>query len=348
MIGRHSRVLRHAPHGFTLIELLVVTAVTGVLIALLLPAVQTAREAARRVACKNNLHQIALAVANYQDAHSAYPPSYCVTRGTTLAANNGSWSIHGRILPYLEEASAFNAVDLSVPWDAQLGSGVPTMAIATFQCPSDPNSETLRVDARGNAFTHAQNYGFNFGSWLVYDPVNARTGDGSFHVNSSTRPGDFVDGLSNTLLAAEVKSFQSYIRNTADPGPTAPNDTAAFLGFTSPVQLKLGTVRNENTGHTEWCDGRVHHTGITTVFTPNTRVGYLAAGREYDIDFNSRQEGSSATQPSYAAVTSRSWHRQVVHAALMDGSVRAIAERVELRIWRALGTRAGGEYVTEY
>jgi hypothetical protein len=264
-----------------------------------------------------------------------------------LSSNNGSWSIHGRILPHLDQANAVNVVDLTIAWDFQLDSGVPTMAVAPYLCPSDPNSEIVRVDSTGKPITHPQNYGFNFGSWLVHDPVTSQKGDGGFFVNSSTRPGDFADGLSNTLLAAEVKAFQSYIRNTADPGAVPPTDPKAFVGFTSPVQLRLGPNVNDNTGHTEWCDGRVHHSGITTVFTPNTRVRYINAGREYDIDFNSRQEGTSMTQRSYAAITARSWHKNLVHAALMDGSVRAINDQITLPVWRALGTRAGGEDVTD-
>jgi type II secretory pathway pseudopilin PulG len=328
-------------------ELLVVMAIIGVLIALLLPAVQQAREAARRTQCKNNLKQIGLAVQNYCDVAGVYPPSFCIDRGVALSTNNGSWSIQGRLLPFLDQSNAFNRIELTLPWDQQLLSGVPTMAVGPYLCPSDPHSDTMRADAAGNPLTHPQTYGFNFGTWLVWDPATGQGGDGVFHVNSSVRPADIVDGLSNTILAAEVKAFQSYIRNTADPGPTPPTDPAAFVGFTSPVQLKLGPNLNDNTGHTEWCDGRVHHSGITTVFTPNTRVRYVRGGREYDIDFNSRQEGNSATQRSYAAVTARSWHVGQVHVALMDGSVRAFSDRVDSRVWRSLGTRAGSEQPAE-
>jgi len=320
-------------------------AIIGVLVVLLLPAVQFSREAARRVQCKNNLHQIAVAVHNYCEVASVYPPSFCIDRGVALSTNNGSWSIHGRLLPFLEQGNAFKQVRLDTPWDTQLATGVPTMAVGPYQCPSDPHSDTMRVDASGNAFTHPQNYGFNFGTWPVFDPVTGQGGDGAFYVNSSTRPSSFADGLSNTLLAAEVKAFQPYIRNTQDPGPTPPSSPDAFVGFTG--QLKLGPNLNDNTGHTEWCDGRVHHSGITTVFTPNTVVRYVSGGREYDIDFNSRQEGTSATQRSFAAITSRSWHKGVVHAAMMDGSVRSISEHVSSPVWRALGTRAGGEDVDD-
>jgi prepilin-type processing-associated H-X9-DG protein len=129
------------------------------------------------------------------------------------------------------------------------------------------------------------------------------------------------------------------LRNTNDPGatvPTTPADIAELSG-----QLK-------STGHTVWPDGRVHHSGVTTVFTPNTRVSYLSDGTEYDIDFNSQQEGKSATRITYAAVTSRSHHSGMVNVLLMDGSVRSIADGIDVTTWRALGTRRGGEVAGEY
>jgi hypothetical protein len=107
--------------------------------------------------------------------------------------------------------------------------------------------------------------------------------------------------------------------------------------------VKYGPNTNDNTGHTEWPDGRVHHSGITTVFTPNTKVIFSSGGRDYDIDYNSRQEGTSATQPTYAAITARSYHPGVVNAAMMDASVQTIRQTISLPIWRALGTRHGGE-----
>ena len=125
--------------------------------------------------------------------------------------------------------------------------------------------------------------------------------------------------------------------------PTSPAQVAGLVGG---GQFKLGPTINDNTGHTEWCDGRVHHSGITTVFAPNTYVAYAHSdGNTYDVDYNSMQEGRSATERTYAAVTSRSYHPGVVNACLMDGSVRSISETIELTVWRALGTRQGGEVV---
>ena len=100
----------------------------------------------------------------------------------------------------------------------------------------------------------------------------------------------------------------------------------------------------KETGHTEWVDFKVHETGFTAAFPPNTRVAYSSGGADYDVDFVSAGETSLAAD-TYAAVTSRSYHPGVVNALLMDGSVRFYGNGVSRDVWRALGTRAGGEAV---
>jgi prepilin-type N-terminal cleavage/methylation domain-containing protein len=333
--------------GFTVTELLVVLAVIGSLMALLLPAVQATREAARRTSCVNNLRQLGLAAHNFQTAHGIFPPSFVHKPGTRLTTNNGSWSIHGRLLPYVEQGSAYLQVRLDLAWDAQenKSTGVPTMRIPTFLCPSEVD-DTVRVDSSGAPKVYPQNYGFNFGPWFVYDPITNQGGDGSFFVNSRLTPGEFRDGLSHTLCAADVKAFTPYFRNTTDPGPSIPSSPADLSPFASSAQFKLGPRTNDNTGHTEWPDGRVHHSGFTTVFAPNTQVLYEHSdGKTYDIDYNSRQEGKSDSQATYAAVTARSYHPGIVNVVLMDGSVRAISDSIELDVWRALSTRDGREVV---
>jgi hypothetical protein len=327
------------------VELLVVFAVIGILIALLLPAVQAAREAARRAQCLNHLKQLALAVHNYENSIHSYPPSFCIRASTILSGNNGSWSIHGRILPYLEQGIAYDQVRLDIAWDAQLASGVPTMEVPVYVCPSDPDGDTLRTNGPV-PYVHPVNYGFNMGTWLVWNPAVNSGGDGVFFPNSTIRPSDVYDGLSNTLCASEVKAFTPYFRNTADPGPMPPAVPEAVAGYASGgAQFRVGPNLNDNTGHTEWCDGRVHHSGFTAWFPPNTRVPYAHTdGATYDIDYNSRQEGQSSTQPTFAVVTSRSYHSGgVVNAALMDGSARPFTKETAAQVWRALGTRIGRE-----
>jgi prepilin-type N-terminal cleavage/methylation domain-containing protein/prepilin-type processing-associated H-X9-DG protein len=333
--------------AFTLIELLVVIAIIAVLIGLLLPAVQKVRDAAARIKCANNLKQIGLALHNYESAYGAYPPSMYAPVGTTFGTNNGSWSVHGRILDQIEQGNAGLRVNLEVAWDQQLASGVPQTRIPIYVCPAEV-SDKVRTNA-GAAYVYPHTYGFNFGTWFVYNPVNGAGGDGVFFPNARVRPTDIADGLSNTLMAAEVKAFTPYMRNTPDPGPTVPASPDAVAALAASGQAKLGPATNDNTGHTEWPDGRVHHSGFTTVFTPNTRVPFTYNGAVYDIDYNSRQEGNSATIPTYAAITARSYHGGgIVNVALMDGSVRSVTNNINLAVWRALSTRQGGEVVGDY
>lgn len=329
--------------GFTLIELLVVIAIIAILIALLLPAVQQAREAARRAECKNNLKQLGLAIHNYQSSHKYFPPSACIAGGS--ASNNGSWSVHGRILDYLDQGNLRGLVDLSLPWDGQ--QAINGFKVPGYACPSDPLSDTARDPGSGRPNLYPTTYGFNFGTWFVFDQSNGRGGDGMFHPNSRLSFRDCTDGSSQTLLAAEVKAFTPYFRNIAPSSTAVPDTPQQVIAMASGGQKKLSaTDNNKNTGHTEWCDGRVHHQGFTTVFTPNTRVIHVEAGVELDVDYNSWQEGKlngTSVPPTYAAITSRSYHAGIVQVVLVDGSARSISENIDRSVWRALGTRAGGE-----
>ena len=99
--------MRQTRNGFTLIELLVVVGIIAILVGLMLPAVQKVRNAAARLYCQNNLHQIGIALHNYEVVHKQYPPSFTITQGTSITTNNGSWSIHARLLPYLEQANSY-------------------------------------------------------------------------------------------------------------------------------------------------------------------------------------------------------------------------------------------------
>ena len=150
--------MRSSHRGFTLIELLVVIAVIAILIALLLPAVQQAREAARRSQCKNNLKQIGLALHNYQATANVFPPSFCIG-----ATTGGAWSIHARILPYLDQANAFKKADLSVSYSSPPNStsGITAQELPIYRCPSEVNT-AIRV---GTPSYYVPNYAFNGGSW---------------------------------------------------------------------------------------------------------------------------------------------------------------------------------------
>src|SRR5262245_7198879 len=109
--------------AFPLVEVRVVIAIIGVLVGLLLPVVQSARESARRTQCQNNLKQIGVAINSYVAANTAIPPTFCIQPGAVLAGNNGSWSVHGRLLPFIEQHNAYEQVRLDVAWDAQVATG---------------------------------------------------------------------------------------------------------------------------------------------------------------------------------------------------------------------------------
>ncbi|SMP56319.1 prepilin-type N-terminal cleavage/methylation domain-containing protein [Neorhodopirellula lusitana] len=328
--------------AFTLVELLVVIAIIGVMVGLLLPAVQAAREAARRMQCSNHLKQIALSVHNYQSAFKKFPPSALIDRSISSTGNNGSWGVHGRILSFLEQGSVYENVDLSIAWDNQ--SAIDGVKIPTYACPSDPGSDQERVFDDGRPTLYATNYGFNFGRWFVYDPTDNTGGDGMFFPNRMLSFRDCLDGTSNTLLIGEVKAWTPYTRNGGPASTTMPSNQAeAEVVVASGTQFK-------NTGHTEWPDGRVHHTGITVTLPPNSKVHYTDSGQLHEeMDYNSWQEGKDgiAGNPSYASINSRSHHQGLVMTARVDGSVGAITDSIDLDTWHALGTRHGGEVIQE-
>ena len=333
--------MRIVRNGFTLVELLVVIAIIGVLVGLLLPAVQAAREAARRMQCSNNLKQLGLACHNYESSFSKFPPSAIVNFSVTSTGNNGSWGVHGRILPFLEQGNLYQSIDVNIAWDSQMA--INNLKIPTYACPSDPGSDLVRDPGSGRPLLYPTSYGFNFGRWFVYDPSIRRGGDGMFFPNSFLQFRDCRDGTSQTLLAADVKAWTPYNRN-GGPSTTAmpTNQSEAEVIVTSGTDFKL-------TGHTEWPDGRVHHTGFTVVMPPNAIVRHTNGGQVYQqTDFNSWQEGrnGAAGSPTYAIITSRSFHPSVVQVGFVDGSVRSIPDTVNLSVWHALGTRAGGEVVS--
>ena len=326
--------------GFTLVELLVVIAIIGVLIGLLLPAVQAVREASRRMSCSNHIRQLGLALHNYHDAFKRFPASTVVNLDVQSTGNNGAWGVHGRILNFLEQVPLAEKVDLSQPWDNQPAiDGVP---IEVFGCPSDPGSGEMRVTGNGRPNLFPTNYGFNFGTWFVFDPQTRQGGDGMFYPNSFLKFRDVLDGTSSTLLASEVVAWTRYTRNGGPASTDIPEDPETVS------TLALSGTQYKITGHTEWPDGRVHHTGFTTTLTPNTYVPFIdPSGNEVDLDYNSWQEGrnGSAGLPTYAAITSRSRHPGLVQSLMVDGSVQSVTESVDRTVWRAWGTRRGREVV---
>lgn len=207
-------------NAFTLVELLVVIAIIGILIGLLLPAVQQVREAARRTDCSNKIRQMGLAIMNYESGHKHFPPGW--TAGDPLdAASVPGWGWSAHILPFLEAGNVFDQIDFDVAIDDPFHTDTIKNNLAVFQCPSDAAPKLLNLDVHvehgshfvshdppqhdhGELFVGRSNYSGVFGSTEIED--NPFKGNGAFFANSKIELRDFLDGQSNTIIVGERRN----------------------------------------------------------------------------------------------------------------------------------------------
>ena len=202
--------------GFTLVELLVVIAIIGLLVALLLPAIQAAREAARRTQCANNLKQMGVAIQNYELLLRGLPPGALVARRPDGSIWTSYLGPHARILPFLELNTVFSSMNIDTFYGDLANKEAVGRVIDGFLCPSEVRREPMAHATFGNI--GGVNYGFCMGDWYVWNGVDQPEVPtrSAFGVNMSRRWAGFTDGLSNTLLMSEVKNYQVTIR---DCGP---------------------------------------------------------------------------------------------------------------------------------
>jgi prepilin-type N-terminal cleavage/methylation domain-containing protein/prepilin-type processing-associated H-X9-DG protein len=326
------RAMRFARAAFTLIELLVVIAIIAILIGLLIPAVQKVREAAARAKCANNLKQIGLAVQMFHDANGFLPPNGSWQTANSPLFSGTPYSVHGRILAYIEQSALAQQVNLDV--DVITQPAVIGTRIPTYVCPSDPSDHKTSNPVA----TWPTNYAAANGGWFVENEQTGLFGDGAFPGVSypsrgSLRLTDITDGTSTTAGFAEVKAFSPVLFRVANlptlPAPATPSDAVNLGGQFMPTGA-----------HCSWAHAGTLYSSLTFVFPPNTRVPYLNStdGQVYDVDWD-----GGGSQNGYAAITARSYHSGGVNALLMDGSVRFVTDSISQTTWRALGTRNRGE-----
>jgi hypothetical protein len=237
----------------------------------------------------------------------------------------------------VDQANLFQLVAFDTGYASQ--PTVTKQMIPIYICPSE-----IRAVAKPGTPTHFPvNYGASVGTWLAFDPNNGQSGDGAFGINSTTSFAHFTDGTSNTIGFLEVKAYQPAIRNSGTPTganvppPANPTDVATYGGAFA-----------TDWSHTEWVNGEVLQSGATTSFPPNTMIPYTNGGQVYDVDFTAQRLGNSLTIQTYLVVTSRSYHVGGAHALMMDGSARFISSSISKDLYRALGTRQGGELTSDF
>ena len=332
--------MQRVRRAFTLIELLVVIAIIGVLIALLLPAIQQAREAARRTQCRTNLQQIGKAIHNYNDAHRVLPPSNVyggpVTGTSSWCRHNGFKGL-ALLLPYLEEREVYDAINflfLAVPTPTNPGAtgtfttcgSAPLRSYAenttalrikemgVFLCPSDYQQKTWRGRT---------NYGLCMGSHNITPGANASwsaTNDayaGPFLDVRSVTLSDILDGTSQTVFAAEISH--------------RPN-TYRYVGATPTDCQADKTLVNGNSWRGRSWMGHDRRSPIVMGRSPNNQYADCC-----------QWEGFSASTAGLLALPPRSMHQGGCHALFGDGSVQFLSDSLDPRISHHLGTKAGGE-----
>lgn len=331
---------QHRYRAFTLVELLVVIAIIGILVALLLPAVQAAREAARRASCTNNLVQMIIAVHNYESAHRVYPPGTIDAQGPIKNIPQGfhhSWVTH--LLPYVEQRVAYNHIDRSVSVYHQNNSAVRTIEPSLFRCSSSPIGRGGRINY---AAVHHD----------VESPIDANN-NGVFFLNSRVRYLDVSDGASQTLFLGEklhlvgdmgwMSGTNATLRNTGTPinrvlelprnlGPLQARGSASassgFEDFDKSMQLEL--AEDDSESQPPAAEDRPDAEPDTPPLAPPGQP---------------LLKGFPMTATAVGGFASR--HPGGANFALGDGSVKFIADTINMKVIQQLAHRADGQLLLE-
>ena len=326
---------RHA--GFTLVELLVVIAIIGILVALLLPAIQMAREAARRTQCNNNLKQIGIAMHNHHDSQGRFPQGWPVMTHPhypTIPAFLYRWSPLARITPYMEQYAVYQAFNLDMPLFGHNGNNdiygygvhpdnVEAVAqqIHSFLCPSD-RAQIIETGYGPTNYKVCKGSGRTGGS-------NSQA-DGVFTLEPGLRMADVLDGTSNTAMLSESMLGRGGAAGTVT-AENRPYIVAIITGagpLTESECLDPAATAQMVRG-ARWVDAWLLYTFYDHGLAPNSASP--DCGRQ-----------------GHTWHAARSQHPGGVHVGFCDGSVRFIHESIDTSTWRALGSRSGGEVLGRF
>jgi len=343
-----------------LVELLVVIAIIGILISVLLPAVQAAREAARRMQCTNNLKQCGLALHNYHSTHNVFPG---------IGTGNFCFSVQAKLLPYAEQAALHDLIDFKLPLITGVAgamvlnpvqSDAATKRIPMFRCPSDGEQDTFvgALHASDPTLLTGGNYMVCIGggpsqSYALHSSQRSRH-KGLFYFNSQTGFRDMTDGSSNTLAMAETLLGDQQTTSGATPGNArrqvglttaltagGPGSTAVGFpelaeitgGFNQPdwVSIVSACISWQGDMASTWIVGRSRFTSFNAFVPPNSYPDLVPSG---------------GGQSQLGLHFTRSNHTGGINALLGDGSVQFISNSIAVTMYQAMAAVSSGEVVS--
>ena len=320
--------------GFTLIELLVVIAIIGVLIALLLPAVQAAREAARRAQCVNNLKQLGIALHNYHDTLGSFPLGRVNLKnpppGTT--ASDRSYSTFAKILPFIEQGTITASLNFDLGYLNAANATAYSATMSVLLCPSDHMS---RIPNGWGGTNYRNNEGTSVVMWYGASDasgVNASmpAPNGLFFANETYRVADVLDGTSNTA------AFSEHLKGDFNQG-VATQRSDSFRPGTYPATPDEAVSLCKNFDWTNLSFQGVSDVGAPWIYGYHSTTSYWHSGPP-----NTR---SCMFPPSRIMTVANSNHPGGVNVGMADGSVKFVKDTVNLGTYRAMGTRSGGEII---
>ena len=311
--------------GFTLVELLVVIAIIGVLVALLLPAVQAAREAARRMACANNIRQLGIALQNHHDAKEGFPPGVLSNSGVLFGYPRATWMMH--TFPYIEEGALFAQFDFNAPpgcggavWLYETNYDVVSQPVELLLCPSDGGGGPVHDHPDCNGQVARGNYAGFFGNINMgaatreEHPDHADHLEAAFRMNDPVKIAHITDGTSKTMMVGEIL--------TGIPG-----DQFEYRGVHWYDHVATSQIHTANGPNSEkpdllfpfWCKATINRPELNLPCRPGRGNG----------------ENNAAA--------ARSTHPGGVHVLMADSSVHFVSDSIDLTTWQALGSINNGE-----